>query len=281
VSKPALELRGLRKRFGALAVTQDVNLALAAGARHALIGPNGAGKSTLVNQITGVLQPDAGQVFVVGEDVSRLAPEQRVKRGLARTFQINSLFLPLTVAENITLALAARHGLDASLGAPLGKRGALVDEAAERLRALGLLALAARPVHELAYGQRRQVEIALALALDPKVLLLDEPVAGVPSTEGRALFDLLERLPERVAVLVIEHDMALVFRFARRITVLVEGAVLVEGSVDEIRSDARVRDVYLGKRGMDHPRNTFGAPPQGGAASGPAEPDPRRPLGNA
>jgi branched-chain amino acid transport system ATP-binding protein len=244
----ALELKGLRKRFGALAVTQDVNLALHAGARHALIGPNGAGKSTLVNQITGVLPPDAGQVLVAGEDVTRLVPEQRVKRGLARTFQINSLFLPLTVAENIALALAAREGLDARLGAPLATRSAMVDEAAERLRALGLLALASKPVRELAYGQRRQVEIALALALDPKVLLLDEPVAGVPSTEGRALFDLLERLPERVAVLVIEHDMALVFRFARRITVLVEGAVLVEGNVDEIRSDPRVRDVYLGKR---------------------------------
>ncbi len=248
MSMPALELRGLKKRFGALAVTQDVHLALAEGARHALIGPNGAGKSTLVNQITGVLQPDAGQVIVAGEDVSRLSPEQRVKRGLARTFQINSLFLPLTVAENVALALAARAGLDARIGAPLATRRTLVDEAAERLHALGLLSMAARPVRELAYGQRRQVEIALALALDPKVLLLDEPVAGVPQAEGRALFDLLERLPERVAVLVIEHDMALVFRFARRITVLVEGAVLLEGSVDQIRSDPRVRDVYLGKR---------------------------------
>ena len=245
---PALELRGLRKRFGALAVTQDVNLALNEGARHALIGPNGAGKSTLVNQITGVLAPDAGQVLVGGDDVTRLAPEQRVKRGLARTFQINSLFLPLTVAEHIALALAARAGLDARIGRPLAKHATLVDEAAERLRALGLLALAARPVRELAYGQRRQVEIALALALDPKVLLLDEPVAGVPQAEGQALFDLLERLPARGAVLVIEHDMGLVFRFAQRITVLVESAVLVEGTVEQIRSDARLRGVYLGKR---------------------------------
>ncbi|HET9822046.1 MAG TPA: ABC transporter ATP-binding protein [Burkholderiaceae bacterium] len=245
---PALELVGLSKRFGALAVTQDVHLSLPPGARHALIGPNGAGKSTLVNQITGVLAPDGGTVRVGGVDVTRLAPERRVKLGLARTFQINSLFLRLTVAEHVALALAARAGLDARLGAPLGARQALVDEAAERLGALGLLGLAARPVAELAYGQRRQVEIALALALDPKVLLLDEPVAGVPSAEGHALFDLLERLPEQVAVLVIEHDMGLVFRFARRITVLVEGAVLLEGSVDEVRRDERVRDVYLGKR---------------------------------
>ena len=245
---PALELRGLSKRYGALAVTRDVSLALPIGARHALIGPNGAGKSTLVNLITGVVPPGAGTVLIAGTDISRLAPEQRVKRGLARTFQINSLFMPLTVAENIGLALAAREGLDGRLGAPLAARTALVDEAAAGLRALGLLTLAQRTVRELAYGQRRQVEIALALALRPQVLLLDEPVAGVPSTEGRALFDLLERLPENVAVMVIEHDMGLVFRFARRITVMVEGAVLMEGSVDEVRSDPRVRDVYLGKR---------------------------------
>ena len=245
---PALELRGLSKRYGALAVTRDVSLALPIGARHALIGPNGAGKSTLVNLITGVVPPGAGTVLIAGTDISRLAPEQRVKRGLARTFQINSLFMPLTVAENIGLALAAREGLDGRLGAPLAARTALVDEAAEGLRALGLLTLAQRTVRELAYGQRRQVEIALALALRPQVLLLDEPVAGVPSTEGRALFDLLERLPENVAVMVIEHDMGLVFRFARRITVMVEGAVLMEGSVDEVRTDPRVRDVYLGKR---------------------------------
>jgi branched-chain amino acid transport system ATP-binding protein len=248
VNSPALELRGLSKRFGALAVTREVSLSLPAGARHALIGPNGAGKSTLVNQITGVVRPDAGTVWVAGQDISRLSPEQRVKRGLARTFQINSLFMPLTVAENIGLALAAREGLDGRIGAPLATRRALVDEAAHGLQQLGLLALAQRPVRELAYGQRRQVEIALALALKPRVLLLDEPVAGVPSTEGRALFDLLERLPEGVAVMVIEHDMGLVFRFARRITVLVEGAVLLEGSVDDVRSDPRVRDVYLGRR---------------------------------
>ncbi len=248
MNSPALELRGLSKRFGALAVTREVSLSLPAGARHALIGPNGAGKSTLVNQITGVVRPDAGTVWVAGQDISRLSPEQRVKRGLARTFQINSLFMPLTVAENIGLALAAREGLDGRIGAPLATRRALVDEAAHGLQQLGLLALAQRPVRELAYGQRRQVEIALALALKPRVLLLDEPVAGVPSTEGRALFDLLERLPEGVAVMVIEHDMGLVFRFARRITVLVEGAVLLEGSVDDVRSDPRVRDVYLGRR---------------------------------
>lgn len=251
MSTPSLELRGLRKTFGALVVTRDVNLVLEPGARHALIGPNGAGKSTLVNLITGVLAPSAGSVLIAGQEVSKLSSERRVKLGLARTFQINSLFMPLTVAENIGLALAARHGLDGCIGRPLARRDALVDEAAEGLRTLGLLDLAGRRIDELAYGQRRQVEIALALALKPKVLLLDEPVAGVPSTEGKRLFELLERLPEDVAVLVIEHDMNLVFRFAKRITVLVEGGILVEGSVSDIRTDPRVRDVYLGKRGHD------------------------------
>lgn len=246
---PVLALQGLSKRYGALQVTRDVNLQLTPGARHALIGPNGAGKSTLVHQITGLVRPNAGRVLLDGVDVTSLRPEARVKRGLARTFQINSLFDRLTVGENVGLALSAREGHDGSLGRPLMARSELLDEAATLLDSLGLLALAARAVHQLAYGQRRLVEIALALALRPKVLLLDEPVAGVPSTEGKRLFELLERLPADVAVLVIEHDMALVFRFARHITVLVEGAVLVEGPADEVRRDPRVRDVYLGVRG--------------------------------
>jgi branched-chain amino acid transport system ATP-binding protein len=249
MNAPVLELQGLSKRYGALQVTRDVNLQLAAGARHALIGPNGAGKSTLVHQITGLVRPNAGRVLLAGSDVTTLAPQARVRRGLARTFQINSLFDRLTVGENVALALAARHGLDGRFGRPLARRPALLDEAAALLESVGLLTLAQRPVQALAYGQRRLVEIALALALQPQVLLLDEPVAGVPSTEGHRLFELLERLPAEVAVLVIEHDMALVFRFARRITVLVEGAVLLEGPTDEVRRDARVRDVYLGTRG--------------------------------
>jgi len=244
----ALELRGLSKQFGELQVTRDVNLVLQPGARHALIGPNGAGKSTLVHQITGLLKPSKGQVFLEGKDVTNLAPEKRVKLGLARTFQINSLFNRLSVGENIGLALQAREGLDSRLFRGVAQSSALMDEAAELLRSLGLLDLAGRSVISLAYGQRRLIEIALALALKPKVLLLDEPVAGVPSTEGHRLFDLLERLPDNVATLVIEHDMELVFRFARRITVLVEGAVLVEGDVNDVRTDPRVRAVYLGER---------------------------------
>ena len=247
----ALQLQHVDKRFGALHVTRDVSLNLKPGARHALIGPNGAGKSTLVHQVTGVLRSDAGRVLLGGEDITKLAPEKRVRKGLARTFQINSLFLPLTVAENIALALTARHQLDLSVGKSLAQRPGIRDEVAEQLRQLGLLDLAGREIRELAYGQRRQVEIALALALQPSVLLLDEPVAGVPSTEGRRVFDVLERLPADVAVMVIEHDMELVFRFASHITVLVEGGVLVEGTTRDVRSDPRVRDVYLGKRHHD------------------------------
>jgi len=247
----ALDIQGLSKRFGQLDVTRNVSLSLPVGARHALIGPNGAGKSTLMNLLTGVLKPNAGVVRVGGTDVTSMPSHKRVKLGLARTFQLNTLFDTLTVAENVALALSARSGLDGRVGKPMASRPAVVEEAAERLRALGMLDLAGRRIDELAYGQRRQVEIALGLALDPKVLLLDEPVAGVPSGQGRKLFELLERLPEDVAVMVIEHDMDLVFRFARRITVLVEGAVLMEGEKDDVRRDPRVRDIYLGRRHHD------------------------------
>jgi branched-chain amino acid transport system ATP-binding protein len=248
VSAAVLQLEGVSKQFDALKVTQNVSLDLQAGARHALIGPNGAGKSTLVNLITGVLKPSSGVVRVAGEDITSIDAAQRVKRGIARTFQINSLFLPLLVIENVALAIAAREGFEGSLGSAILQRSHVLDEASETLASLGLLAHAGRRVGELAYGQRRHVEIALALSLRPKVLLLDEPVAGVPTTESGRLLDLLERLPADVAVLVIEHDMQLVFRFAKRITVLVEGAVLMEGSPEQVRTDSRVRDVYLGRR---------------------------------
>ncbi|RQV07387.1 ABC transporter ATP-binding protein [Burkholderia cenocepacia] len=244
----ALEVDGLSKRFGRFEVTRQVALRLEPGDRHALIGPNGAGKSTLMNLLTGVLRPDAGSVKVGGRDVTSMSAHHRVKLGLARTFQLNSLFMTLTVAENVALALSAKHCLDGRIGRALAHRQALVEAAAERLRTLGILDLAGRRVSELAYGQRRQVEIALGLALDPKVLLLDEPVAGVPSAQGRKVFDLLERLPADVAVMVIEHDMDLVFRFAKRITVLVEGGVMLEGDIDTVRRDPRVRDIYLGRR---------------------------------
>jgi branched-chain amino acid transport system ATP-binding protein len=244
----ALEIRGLYKNFGALKVTQDINLTLQPGARHALIGPNGAGKTTLVNQITGVLKPDAGSIKLFGADITKLTPERRVALGVVRTFQIISLFLRLTVAENIGLAVAAQISLDAKPWGSLRDDDRVVEAVQELLGRLDLASVAGRKVSELGYGQRRLVEIALALALKPKVLLLDEPAAGVSSRDLGMLLEILNRLPTDIAVLVIEHDMSLVFRFAQRITVLVGGALLVEGSVDEVRANEQVRDVYLGRR---------------------------------
>ncbi len=248
-----LEMRGLRKSFGALAVTQDVSLALEPGARHALIGPNGAGKTTFVNQITGVLKPSAGTVHLGGHDITRLAPERRVALGLARTFQINSLFPHLTPLEAVIAAIGERERTRAGVVARclrgVSRSGAIVDEAEALLASLGLADDASTPTHALAYGRQRVLEIALALAAKPRVLLLDEPAAGIPEGESGALFAVLDALPADVAILLIEHDMGLVFRFARRITVLVAGAELVTGTPDAIAADERVRDVYLGQKG--------------------------------
>ncbi len=248
MSVPALTVEGISKNFGGLRVAREISLTLEAGARRALIGPNGAGKTTLVNMISGLLKPSAGTIHLAGVDITGASPERRVAMGLARTFQISSLFPSLTVAENVGLSFEARFGLDRKLWGNVRKSAAVVDNAAALLDSLGLSDLAARRVADLPYGQRRLVEIALVLALEPKTLLLDEPAAGLAAADRGALLDLLLRLPAELSVLVIEHDMSLVFRLARRITVLVEGGVLTEGSVAEIRSDPRVRDVYLGTR---------------------------------
>ena len=248
MSTPALEIDHVSKSFGALRVAREVSLALAPGARHALIGPNGAGKTTLVNLVTGLLSPSGGAIRLDGHDVTGLAPERRVALGLARTFQISSLFPKLTVAENVALALEARLGEDRKIIGRLRARTEIVDGAGECLDSLGLLGIARKRIADLPYGQRRLVEIALVLALEPKTLLLDEPAAGLASADRHAVLDLLLRLPSSLTVLVIEHDMSLVFRLAERITVLVEGEVLVEGPPAEIRANPEVRDVYLGKR---------------------------------
>jgi ABC-type branched-subunit amino acid transport system ATPase component len=243
----ALETRGLSKNYGALAVSNNISFTLEAGARHALIGPNGAGKTTFLNLVTGVVPPTAGQIFLNGEEVTAATQAQRVKRGLARTFQITSLFRGLTVLENVTLAVGERHGVAGNLFRPSGRRSGVVEESYALLEPLGLADLAMRQVRELAYGRQRLVEIAIALGLDPKVLLLDEPAAGVPSSDTGLIIDVIEKLSPDIAILIIEHDMDLVFRVARRITVLVQGAVLVEGTPDEIRRDEQVRLVYLGE----------------------------------
>jgi branched-chain amino acid transport system ATP-binding protein len=244
---PALDIRDLHKSFGALAVARAVNLTLPRGARHALIGPNGAGKTTLVNLITGVLRPSSGQVLLDGEEITALPQAARMRRGLARTFQINQLFRGLTVLENLYLAVAERTGVARRLWRPAGAERAVIDEAISHLDALALTADALRPVRELPYGRQRLVEIAIALAQRPRVLLLDEPAAGVPSSESHLILDVVAALDADIAVLIIEHDMDVVFRFANRISVLVAGAVLTEGTPQEIAADARVRAVYLGQ----------------------------------
>jgi len=239
---PALQTIGLAKQFGALGVANDIDFRLEPGARHALIGPNGAGKTTFVNLLTGRLTPSGGRILLNGEDITRASQAVRARRGLARTFQINNLFPALTVLENIRLAVAEHRGL-------LTARRALIEEAHDGLAKLGLGDEALTLVRALPYGKQRLVEIAIALAAEPAVLLLDEPAAGVPGGETGLILDVIDRLPSGMAVLMIEHDMDLVFRFARRITVLVRGSILVEGSPEEIAADPRVREVYLGTRG--------------------------------
>ncbi len=240
----ALETRGLCKSFGALTVADQINFRLERGARQALIGPNGAGKTTFVELVTGGLRPSAGQIVIDGADVTDL-PQ---KRGLARTFQITALFRRLTTLENVTLAIAERDGVAGGLIRPAGRHNRVIEEAFAVLETLGLADDALRPVSALAYGRQRLVEIAVALGLSPKVLLLDEPAAGVPSGESGLIIEVIERLPPDIAVLIIEHDMDLVFRLARRITVLVQGRILVEGPPDAIAADPQVRQVYLGER---------------------------------
>ncbi|MBO0757685.1 MAG: ABC transporter ATP-binding protein [Bradyrhizobiaceae bacterium] len=246
MSTPALEIRGLHKSFGALAVSRDVNLALPRGARHALIGPNGAGKTTLVNLITGVLRPSSGAVLLNGEDITSLSQARRIRRGIARTFQINQLFRGLTVLENLYLTIGERTRACNRVWRPAGAERAVIDEALEHLDSLRLTDDALKLVRELPYGRQRLVEIAIALAQRPRVLLLDEPAAGVPSSESHLILDVVAALDRDIAILIIEHDMDVVFRFANRITVLVAGSVLTEGPPQDIIADERVRAVYLG-----------------------------------
>ena len=246
MSTAALSTRGLDKSFGSLVVAKNIELDLPRGARYALIGPNGAGKTTLINLITGMLRPDQGRIFLEADEVTALRPEERVKRGLVRTFQINTLFPHLSALEAVTLAVCERRGYAGTWWQKLPAYPDAVEEAYAILLSLRLGASCYRPTRELAYGQQRLLEIALALATNPKVLLLDEPAAGVPQGESAELFSVIADLSQNIAVLFIEHDMNVVFRFARRIIVMVGGRILVEGTPAEIGADARVREVYLG-----------------------------------
>jgi len=241
-----LKTESISKKFGSLEVARSVSLELPRGARHALIGPNGAGKTTLINLITGHLKPDSGRILLEGKDVTGMAPATRVRRGLTRTFQINTLFPDLTPIESVTLAVCEREGKAGQFWRSLATHKDAIDEAFDILSQLRLADVATRTTRTLPYGQQRLLEIALALATKPKVLLLDEPAAGVPRDESAMLFSVIAALPDDISVLFIEHDMNLVFQFASRITVLVAGGVLLEAEPDVIRTDPRVREVYLG-----------------------------------
>ncbi|HZL38866.1 MAG TPA: ABC transporter ATP-binding protein [Pseudolabrys sp.] len=249
MSDAALEVQGLNRAFGALPVTRDVNLSLERGARRALIGPNGAGKTTLVNLITGALKPSSGRVLLDGADITATSQAERARRGLARTFQINQLFRGLTVLENLCMTIGERDGHCNNLWRSAGSKRAVIDEALDHLDSLRLVDDSLKLVRELPYGRQRLVEIAIALAQKPRVLLLDEPAAGVPSSESHLILDVVAALDPDIAVLIIEHDMDVVFRFAKEITVLVQGAVFTQGAPEEIMANADVRAVYLGEEG--------------------------------
>ena len=243
----ALITHDLVKNFGGLTATDHVSLTIAKGARHALIGPNGAGKTTLINLLTGVLAPTSGRISLMGEDISALSQNQRVKRGLVRTFQINQLFADLTPLQSLGLAISERSGHGSDWWRVAGTDRNVIAEAIETLSRFGLADVIDTPTHFLPYGKQRLLEIALAFACKPQVLLLDEPAAGVPEEERHDIIRILKSLPADVTIVLIEHDMELVFSYADRITVLVNGGILTEGSVAEIAQDERVRTVYLGE----------------------------------
>ncbi len=242
-----LRTEGLSKSWGGFAANTNIYLSFAPGERRALIGPNGAGKTTFINLLTGVLQPTSGDVFLGDERITGLAPHARVARGIVRTFQINTLFPGMTVLESVFMAVAERRRLGGVWYRAAATEHEMRDEAMALLERLGLHRDAGSTTRNLAYGRQRLLEIALAMACKPSILLLDEPAAGIPTGESAELFEVLERLPRDVTVVFIEHDMGLVFRFAERITVLVGGSVLVEGTPGEIAENPLVRQAYLGE----------------------------------
>jgi branched-chain amino acid transport system ATP-binding protein len=247
-SNAVLATKAVDKSFGSLVVAKNIEIALPRGVRYALIGPNGAGKTTLINLMTGMLAPNAGQIMLGNEDITALEPQDRVRRGLARTFQINTLFPGLNALEAVTLAVAERRRLAGQFWQTIGAHSETIDEAYEILRKLRLGDDCYQVTRELPYGRQRLLEIALALATKPKVLLLDEPAAGVPQEESGDIFEVVAGLSGDLTLLFIEHDMHVVFRFATHIIVLVGGAIFTQGSPAEISADPGVREVYLGKR---------------------------------
>ncbi|MFL9503115.1 ABC transporter ATP-binding protein [Rhodopseudomonas palustris] len=243
----ALQTIGLEKHFGGLNVTRNLSLNVEAGARHALIGPNGAGKTTVINQLTGVLRPNGGRILLEGHDITHMPVHKRVLRGLSRTFQINQLYADLTPLETIGLAVSERSGHGGDWWRRMGTRTDINGEIAENLERFKLLDVMNEPTGTLPYGKQRLLEIAVAIATKPRVLLLDEPAAGVPESERHDILAAVAGLPREVTVLLIEHDMDLVFSFADRISVLVSGALLTEGTPEEVARDPQVKAVYLGE----------------------------------
>jgi branched-chain amino acid transport system ATP-binding protein len=244
-----LETRGLTKTYGALVVTDNVSLSLQPGARHALLGPNGAGKSTLVGLLSGTIMADSGRIELLGEDVTRAGPAHRVRKGLVRTFQVSSLFPGLSVLENVLLAVSQLHGNSFAMLRPISTRHDLRERAIEVIEALGLTEDMNRLAGGLAYGRQRLLEMAISLSLTPKVLLLDEPAAGVPSGEAGVILDAMDRLPKDIAILMIEHDMEVVRRFASEVTILATGKVVMQGPIQEVMESDEVRSLYLGRTG--------------------------------
>jgi len=244
---PVLETKGLIKQFGGITATNDVSLAVEKGARHALIGPNGAGKTTIINLLTGVLRPTAGTIALEGQDITNLEAHKRVQLGIARTFQINQLFADLTPLETIGLAVSERMELGRQWWRTVGSKGIVIEESVDILQRFHLADVMDERTINLPYGKQRLLEIALAIACRPRVLLLDEPAAGVPEAQRRDILDAVAALPDDVTVLLIEHDMDIVFSFADRISVLVNGALFVEGPPEEVAADPRVKAVYLGE----------------------------------
>jgi branched-chain amino acid transport system ATP-binding protein len=242
-----LQTRGLRMAFGGLNVFTNLDFALTRGERHAVIGPNGAGKSTFVALVTGLLRPTAGQVLLEGRDVTRDTPRQRVAAGLVRTFQINTLFPTLNPLESVVLALCQRDKVAAPSLQPVARRTRQIEEAQALLERFGLAGDALTPTRALPYGKQRVLEVVLAYALRPRVLLLDEPAAGLTTAQGHVLFEQLATLTEGTTVLFIEHDMKLVFRYAHRVSVFAGGTMLAQGTPDEVRAHEGVRKAYLGK----------------------------------
>ncbi|WP_312998412.1 ABC transporter ATP-binding protein [Achromobacter animicus] len=242
----ALRIENLEKRYGGLTVTDKLSLDVASGELHAVIGPNGAGKTTLIGQLSGELRPDAGRVLLDGKDVTRMPVEKRVRHGLARSYQITSVFKPFTALDNVAMAVQARRGHSFRFWRPVLSTPALTEPAREALALAGLSAREGTPASELAHGELRQLELAMVLACQPSLLLLDEPMAGMSQHESEAMTRLLLSLRGRYTILLVEHDMQAVFALSDRITVLVYGRALACGTADQIRDDPQVRECYLG-----------------------------------